>query len=596
MITPSAVRTWFRQHGSHAILVIAIGLFLFLSMRSVDALPTWHEEISVHPSTGYRVFDFGLTNTTGLAQPRLRTWCGQTNAPTTVLSPARPVWSACIEGKTFPIMVTSYFSGIPYWILSIAWPYHHGDIFLLRQVGLLWGVLTLITIYMLVTLIEGQRTAALTVLFLSVTPPFVYAHTLALYYEVVPSLVLSVALIAWIKSKWLSTSHSSSTPPVSPSLRWLTFATATTGFAIVTNFKAIFLIVPLVVLALRARLHKQARALTTPQILQLLGVLVFALAPMIFFAYLDPSRGLQGQVNNRLAILLTHLQPWRLVRELVNLLTFWSDIGFYEDLLMDPHTHPGLSGLITTMVPLLYCTAALVRALVYGQGPWLAAGCGALLWQYVLLVVLLYDQYPSANYAILHSVFGLAWGCTFSAGWRWLRAHVHAHRAIAIAITILFFTLSISPLIYNCVRLQDQRAHFAASINAHAERTLAQTLRAQFPSTTLLTTTYNLAGVLDSLGHGQLHPIQAQVYLHQGCTTHACMQSRWTALLQSPSITFPLYVVIPMRFVAVDEPTAPLILPTLQTAAAQRGFQVSLRARFTTTASIPVVGLYQVTR
>jgi hypothetical protein len=135
----------------------------------------------------------------------------------------------------------------------------------------------------------------------------------------------------------------------------------------------------------------------------------------------------------------------------------------------------------------------------------------------------------------------------------------------------------------NTVRRIESTDEAPLSINASAERRLVAWLESRpAPGTTLYTSTYNLAGVLDSLGHGALTTVSLDRALW--CEGHdveleRCLVDRWAAILATPGV-LPARIVVPALETLSDERYAVFLEPALQAAVRPLGATAVVEAEF----------------
>jgi hypothetical protein len=581
-----------------AIAYVVVGLWL------ADRLPTWSEEVSLQPNHGYRVLPDDVP--AGEADPGalpVPPWCGgvmsraydgsgrETGGPRWILSSARPVLTVCIEGRAWPVLTMPYASGVFAWPMWLFQPLHHDDVFVQRKIGLVRGLLALGLLFVMVRALcpgEGGRlTAGVACLLAGASAPFVYPHVLLFPYETLPWTLVASAFWVWSRCPELKLGAE----PLAkrhPSNRKLLGGAMLAGLALLANVKAAFLFVPLLALALRrgASLRRVSRL----QWIAMAGIFVLACSPIWIFALVDPAAGLSQQLAWRAQIVVHKLRPGAFAAELVNLCTFGSDLGFYfEQVAGKPGTHFGV-GIVAVAVPIAYAWVACV-AHVAGRpvGSSLAAACGAILAAYFCVSWLLYDQVPAANYSPLHCVFGATYAafCTdAAAALAKLPAAGRVRLSQGGATLLLTLPLALI-LLWATLRRGDPVRTLTSSLNVRAERDAARYLL-EHPEAhgELMTTSYNLAGVLDSLGHEALHPIQAHLFLgrcagRSDATTASCVEDRLRWLLGHRAVV-PLRVLVPAVVTAVDGPAdVGRALPAaLKAAAAKLGLGEFTEARF----------------
>ncbi|MBX3248089.1 MAG: hypothetical protein KF901_13000 [Myxococcales bacterium] len=557
---------------------IACVAFLAHGAWAAHWSPVWSEEVSVHASRGHRVLTEAPDGSLAL-EPS----CAEEAPPRFVRSDARPVLGACVAGRTFPVMVTPYASGVPYWPLALLWPIHGGDAFRLRWLGLLFGIWALWAVHRVAARWLDERAGDLSVLTLAVTTQFAGSHALLVYYEVLPWTLLASATLL------VPRAPPDATEPVRLPSRRIAAIGGLVGLALLANVKTVLLLAPVGALLLRG----QVPWARVPKRAWLVGASA-AMAPLLVMVAAsvgDAGRGLATQVGMRLEIIMSHLALERFAREIANLLVYWSDLRFYADMVSHAEPRVNWPGAIMAALALAYCTWALGLVVWRGRGPWLAAACGASLWFYLAVSVLLYDQQPSANYAPIHAWFGLATGVALhAASARLGRRPWMAHALVALTVAAMGW-VSVARL--------PQLATLELSINAQAERALAAHLEGSEAEGLLVTTTYNLSGVLDALGASDLRPTSLHSVLH-ACArdeapdeTRRCLAERWGRVLDDPR-HLPLRAVIPTRRSIIDEPFVDELEAALAEATAARALDLDVEGRFATSTGVEVLRLVRV--
>lgn len=569
-------------------LVLALVAFVAQGLWLTQTTPSWHEEVSVHASEGYRI---ALERDDGTIA--METSCTQPDAPLLVRSATRPVLAVCVAGHTLPVMVSSYISGIPYWPLALLWPLHHGEVFALRLLGLIFGLWALAVCHRLAARFADERSGDLAVLALASMTQFTVAHSMLVYYDVIGlSLVGTAVLVAAGPRR--------DGRPAPPSARRLALAGALVGLATLANIKTVLILAPLVLLAARGW-----RSLPRIPLRSVAAALLAAALPigaLVASAWTDPSRGMSQQLSYRLHIFVSHLDAVRFGNEVLNLFVFWSDIRFYGDLVVGAPAHVNWLGVAVAAGCLAYCTVALVGVLRRGRGAWLAAACGALLWAYVAVSVLLYDQQPAANYTPIHGVFGLTTGLALGA----LVAALPRGRKLAYGLS----AAAIGAFALASASRLPETPNIPLSINAMAERALARHLRAHPESAGMLaTTTYNLHGMIEALGAADQRPTAMHLVLSR-CdqlagdrgrasdgaareATIACLAERWDRVLADPA-RVPLRAIVPVERAVIDEAWATAAEPALARAAAARGLSMRIEGRFATPDGVEALRLLRV--
>ena len=555
------------------VLCAAAVVFIVLGWTLSDAVGTWHEELSVHPTRGYEVLE---------AQPGggvsvVRT-CGDGRA--LVTAETRPRWSLCALGFAMPIMVESYFTGIFYWPMALAWPIHQGDAFRLRKLWLLLGVVDLILAFVLVSRLRDPSAAAVVVSVIAVSSPFVYIHTLLVHYEVLPWTFSMAAMIAL------------GPVPMSTAPRRVLTAVALVGLGTLANVKMLLLVAPFgAMMLLRHRAWLSAHSVRT----RLLAVLTFATttAPAWVFAIVDPSHGLGEQVGRRVATFVRHLDPRLLPAEIVNQLSFGADVGMF--LSNDSVAHPAV--LVPGALASAWAVWHLVRWLRRRDADPVAVLCGATLVSYLLVSMLLYEQTPSANYSPLDVVFGLTMGGAIVAAGRVASARTGwtggRRRDVPAALIAALFMAAMCA--YHVWRMERLRAT-TLPINIIAQHELARHLR-DGPGTPVVSTTYAQAGVIESLGRGRVHAIQAHA-LVDACLDPAaraapdgCLEQVFTRTLDA--VPRDASFLVPTRASVVDEPGVEGIVPAMRAVATARRRHLRKVAGFAGPDGVELFALYR---
>lgn len=559
------------SRAAWACLVVAIALFVGLGWRLAGTLPAWSEEIATLPSSGYRSIEFAPDREV----PERKATCPEPNAPSVVGSSMRPVLSFCAGKRSWPLLIMPYASGLPYWGIAAFEPLHRGEIFGERRVGLLLGVFGLLLTFELVRRLVDAPSAVFSVLVLACLSSFVHSHVLAVYYEVLPWHALALAALALHRLDGAATARRRL-------LLTLTCA-GSVGLALLGNAKAVLLIAPVALVALRGR-RVLPRLAARHWAIIALGALAGS-APMLIYGRLEPGRGLGAEASTRLGFLLQNLRFEKLGAELANVFVFAADLGFYADVVQGLGGTPFWPACAVAACGFAYVSFSLAVWLRRGQGPWLAAACGALLWSQVFVAALLYSQSPSASYAPVCTGFGVALGLALGALQR--RLGVRAAAPAALVCCGLLLT--------SVVRRGETPMSYVGSTNASAERDMASYLKRApgLDRGTLLTATYALAGVFDSLGQGELSPTQTHVFLMQRCSPNDtdCLGARWRALLDDEVTKYPLRVLLPLVTTLVDEPAARHLRSSLSESAAASGRDLRVEHVSRTARGVPVLEL-----
>jgi hypothetical protein len=490
--------------------------------------------------------------------------CADADPPRTVASEARPILSLCARGISLPVLIMPYASGVPYWHALLTWPIHHGDAFAMRRYDLLIGVLSLALLHALVRRLADDLTADVTALVLSVSSPFIILYSMLLQFEVTPWLLtMASALVALGRDK--------------PSPRRMGLVGALLGLALVANVKAIFFVPPVAVVAWRTgALKGMSRGVVAAFVAAAVCV-----APLLLANQLQGGHGIEGQASTRLALLLRPASLEELGSEALNLVRFAADTGSYVEAAWKPLGASGILAALVVGASAVFVVAAAVLFLLGRPVSPLAALSGMLLVLYVIVSLKLYDQRPAANYAPLQGVFGVMIALALTAGGRKLvrwGALGDARRAtLALALPcLLCFAV-------NTIRRIGTADEVPLSTNAAAERRLVSWLESHpAPETTLYTSTYNLAGVLDSLGHGALTTVRLDRALWcegRDADQTRCLADRWAAILAAPGV-LPARIVVPAVETLTDERYAMFLDPALQQAIRGLGATSVVEAAF----------------
>lgn len=579
-------------------LAASVALFLVVGNVLADTLPAWSEIVSALPNNHHAVVVPGADLSPGPGPLPLEPSCAQRDPPLLVVSSARPNLALCAGSQTLPVMTMSYSSGVATWPLALLHPLSGDDTFVLRKVWLVVAALSLLLTFRLVARLADRTTAAFVCFLTATSSPFLVVNAVLVPFETLPWTLLVGALSAWAGTGvWTEKGR----PATARAPAWrLVLGALLAGLALATNVKAAFLVAPLACLAWRSGLRPglvgRARAAA-------MGVaFALPLVPMAVFAWVDPTQGFAGQIATRVAALVHNLRPGHVATEPLLLLNFASDVASYMDLAAQ-HEAVRLGWIhVAVAVPLAYCVVAAVTHLAgRPRGSVLAAASGAIVATYFLVSLLLYTQYPGGNYAPLHDVFGIALGAGV------IDLARSAHRALerralprpsVLGLSLVAAAVLAAGSLWNLARRGDFTRYVTLSTNAAATREAAAYLRtAPEAGTPIITATYMHAGVLDALGHGALHTLQAQDFFArcEGQPNDACVTGRWRWLLTRDGV-LPVRVVVPLVVAAVDHPADVIgrLEASLNAACEQLGLAARLEQRFTTGAGLPVLGVYRV--
>jgi len=556
------------------VLLAAIGAFLLQGFWLAGTHPVWHEETATHaaPSVA-RLAPVEVD--VGGALP-LEGRCDE-RAPWQ-RARTRPTASLCVGGLRWPVLVAPYIGGVTYWPLQLLRPLHHGDPVALRRTGLCIGALAILVLFLLVEAVADSVTAAACAACAATLSGFVVGHSLLVYYEFVPSLFVALAALVVARRR------ASGTPP---GARGLALAGLLLGLSITTNVKGLIVAAPLVALSLHRGGPLRSAGLKHLALAGLCAAI--PIAPQLAIALVDPHGGLRAQIDMRLATMAAHLHPRFFVEEVGNALIYAGDIGYYF-----ARANGGDGGLVPALLSLsafafLHSLVALARRLTGRSHSPVAAACGALQLTYIVFVTLAYDQRPAANYAPVTYSHAVSLGCALVTVGRFVAARLAITPWKMVSVVV---ALGVTSALASTFRRGDARDTTTLAINLHAERALSVHLRAH-PDAPVITTNYNLAGVLDAFG---APTVDGQAYLAMrpgDLPLRASLHERFAGLLADPA-RLPLRFVIPVRAGLIDEPGVALHRAALEDAARTLGFRLAEEARFSSRAGVPVIALLRV--
>ncbi|MFT3710516.1 MAG: hypothetical protein QM817_23070 [Archangium sp.] len=464
----------------------------------------------------------------------------------------------------------------PYTSGIAAWPLGTFDLFTQRKIWLLIAALGLLLSFRVISRVADRETAALAIFATATSSPFLLLNSLLVPFETVPATLLVAAASVWIGGE------------LKP-LR-LSLGALLAGLAVATNLKALFLLIPLAVIAWRS----PARPKIEKRSHLLLAALAFVvpLAPLLIFALNDPNRGLEGQFSLRAAWALSNLQWSRFFTEPALLTNFASDFTSYFDM-AEKRSALSFSWVhVAVAIPLTWCLFSGVARLAGREvGSWLSAACGVVLLTFFFVSVLLYKQYPGGNYAPLHDLMGIA----TAAGFVDLARRLQPQRFVAVAAIGVFIVGAGG--IWHVLRRGDPAAHVATSFNANAVREATALFGAE-PEVRVLTTTYNLSGVFDSMGAKAISTHQVFDVcgrFREGPDLDVCVRERWKWLL-SHAASLPLRVLIPLNVASVDKPLeiSRQLSARLIEACNELGLAVREEKRFSTSGGVEVLASFRV--
>lgn len=549
-------------------LLLACASFVAFGLWGAHVLPAGHEEISTFPGRSTRV----IVEQERSRELTFERHCAEENAPLFVRSEARPTLSLCARGLSLPVLIASYASGVPYWHALLSWPLHGGDAFGMRRWNLLAGLLSLLLLYRLVRRLSDETTAAVAVLVLAVSSPFVVLHSLLLQYESMPWLLTIAALLLALGP----VGSRGGTPPR------LVLAGAVAGLAIVANVKACFLLAPVPLIAWRSG---ALRHLPRRLLLEIAGATALGTTPLLVANWVHGGGGLGEQTSRRTQLLLRGTSIDDVVGELINMVRFASDTGSYGIAKWQPLGALGVLAAALSALGALYVVVVLLRFLRTGEASdATAAYCATIVLGFVVVSLTLYDQRPAANYAPVHAVFATMVALGVVASGRFLARSRYAALSSVRRNALVLGAVGMSLLgAVTALRL-DAGDALPLSTNARAERALVDYLvRHPERGATLYTTTYNLAGVIDSLGRGELATVRLDRVVHCGdddAQAEACVAARWRTFFEMPG-ALPARIVVPAVESFVDEPDAMSLAPALRDAAQAAGVSLVVEHEIT---------------
>lgn len=561
----------------------AVALFLAVGWWLAGAHPAEHEEVSAFPHRGAQVMVFDGERM--LHEPS----CADPEPPGWITSQVRPAQAVCMGGLTLPILIAPYASGLAHWHALLGWPLHQGDVFAMRRWNLLVGVISLVLFFMLVRRLKDPTTATVATMLVAVSPPFMVLYSLLIMFEVTPWLLTMAAVLVALGPR----------PPPSPETRppWRPswgLVGVLVGLAIAANVKATFYLpaIGLVAWRMGAFTDLGRREWATLLVGGVAGCLPLWGADM-----LQPASGIGSESSHRLDLLLQPTSLSEIWDEMVNLVRFGTDTGSYTQAAWAPLGVTGWVAAFAMGGAVAYAIGNAFTVVLRRKGDPVAAVCGLLAMGFMVISLKLYDQRPAANYAPLQGVFALILALPLVRLGRWVAAKAGSGWVAQSGRTSLLLAAVLGAvLLANGLRRMDIALDRPLPTHAAAERQLVDWLLSHpEPDTRLFTTTYNLAGVLDALGHGELSTTRLENALSCG-RDEACVQQRWTAFLKTPGLVS-ARIVLPTVETLTDEADALFFEPALKAAARAAG--ASFQREFVATAgpsATPVLALVRVDR
>jgi hypothetical protein len=504
---------------------VGAAVLLLLGLGVVNALsvPTWSEEVAnlpLAPAGTLEVTSRADAAERGFPERRL---CADPSARIDIAPSrrTRPALAACAGGREWPILATSYASSVFGWPIAAFYPLLGTTIVRLRIAWLLLsGGAALGLTWALVRRLADDARAGLAVAMAAATSASAYLTALFFPYE----------SFIWI---WTAAGCLVLSPALSGERAPSTARAAAAGFffgcATLTNVKALFLLAPLAVWALREvdvsrRLGWRwlvvgSSAVPAPMLL-------------LWFAHVDPSSGLSSETVGRLQWASAgHLAAF--VPELLNAGAFGGDTGaFLAATATGAIERRGPAVWLVTAC-IAFCIATALRRLWTGRGSPLSAACGMLIGTFVMVSSLMYRQGISANYSPVFPVFGVAVASTIHdvAVFFGRRVDGIARRLASVRSAAAAGAIA---LLAACTasRVADQ-ASLASPINVGALAEVARAAEAR-PDAPVVTVTMLHALTLESLAGERVHSVQAHEYFEE-CARRSdvepCVREHWRSLL-----------------------------------------------------------------
>ncbi|MFO0761398.1 MAG: hypothetical protein U0359_33275 [Byssovorax sp.] len=579
------------------IVTIAVVAFLALGAGMTERMMVFSEELMMLPTPAARVL---ANQPDASGKPVIEPSCRDTPRPRYVLSESRPTFALCAGDRSYPVMTAPQFAGLFLWPIALLRPLHHDDPFLIRKILLALGVASILLASKAVrrfsTSDEGDRgspsLAALAAIGVAVSPCFVLIGSIIQTFETLPWVFTVAAVLVFSSCPELHPRPEGQSPTEdrSPSSAKIALGAFLAGLALLANVKAVFFLVPLLLLAIRLR--ARVFSLRPAQWALALASGTLALTPMLLPIALDPSmRWAQGRGpdwKDRLIENLAH--PGRILDAVRDLVLLFSNFGHYLAR--------------TTLNPVSFAVAALVtlfviadtaRTLVRRRGSVVVAACGTLMIAYVLVVTLLYTEFP-ANYTPLHAVYGIALG---AAAHRLARAlSPRTSPRAASALSLLVFV----PFAWNTIETMRAVAEIPFVTNARAERDLSRYL-AEHAEPRASTVSINLlaGGVVDALSGGRVETLQAHEWL-RACESRAerdrapaCFRERFRALLDREARGGDVRVIFPTDLSLVRRPDGldQVQRTALGEAARDLGLDLRVEETFFTPSGAPAILLFR---
>jgi hypothetical protein len=574
-----------RPRFARLCLVAALLVFGGLGLWQSRTFMVWSEEMIVDPMPAAEVL---APEPDAAGVPRVEPSCLEPGAPLIIHSASRPTLNLCAGGRAFPIMIAPYFAGWFYWPFALLAPLHHDNMFALRALGMVLGLVSIVVTFAAVRRLAGPGAAALTALATAVMPCFLLVHATLEHFETLPWIWMMGAILFFLGCPGLA--PGAQEQPGDLPTRRLVLGALFLGLAVAANAKSLILLSALGALALR--LGVPVRRVRAGQWVRMGLAGVAPLLPMFALALL-PANGYGDKSSGALQTLVAHLtDPRWVLSSGRGLILLWADVAYYfGDFLDAPPLHTGAVAL--ALAAFAFVLADTARTLARRRGCPVTAGAGVCLVAYLIMVALLYDSFPS-NFTPLHTVFAVSLA---------LAAHrlggALAARARSPWPAVAVGALALAPFAWSAAGMIGAMADIRVHTNADAERALAGYLADRKDDRVPVVTADLIgAGVLDSLSGGAVRTLRAHEFftvcrpLARNPGAPACVADRWRKLL-------PFVVKGSAWFVAPTDwsrwGSAHLsYVPGLTQVAAELGYRVTLEKRFPTRRGLDALDLYRI--
>lgn len=566
-----------RRPFRYAVLFASLVIYFVIAGTLSQRLPSWSEEPSLFPGLPARVLARAEQPESG---PELEVGCEHASAPKIVRSISRPFVSLCAAGRAWPLSITSYISGPPYWTMELFAPWHKGSVLRMRWISVAIGGLSLALAYAVTRRFAGQVAANVVAMTSAVSSPYLHMHGLGVMHELMAwPCILGAILLAWKRGF------------EEPNWRRDRFryfgAGLLLGFAVAANLKTLFVATPLIAFAYGAGWLPALRFTIVAPLGAgaLLGTLPFALT-----LALDSGQGVSREIARRLLNILSQLRPERIVEEAISVSRFAADFPVILELASGDRPRPHLVAYSLFAGAICFALFETGRLLLRRTAPSVASLGGALLAPHILVGALLYTHYPNAGYAAVHGVFGfVSAGAVLAIAAKFARTP-KAHSRLAHTVGFLTACLLLSATALR----GDPSRYLTFPLDPGAQRSAALDLAQLAGEKPVLTTTYNLGGMMESLSDRRVRTTQVQHFLEcEAALMPACVEERWSRILADTQ--GPFFVVGPIHDVPIEGKLGPVIIPTLERAARNSGAALHRVRDYPTASGTPVLTLIEVT-